>query len=71
MIDEETDQVYLTGKEVSKILGLSRSSLHRLRQSGALETYFMGGKNVLFREDNVRDLLTKRTTITKQPTEEI
>jgi excisionase family DNA binding protein len=71
MIDEESDQVYLTGKEVSKILGLSRSSLHRLRQSGALETYFMGGKNVLFREDNVRDLLTKRTTITKQPTEEI
>jgi excisionase family DNA binding protein len=71
MIDEETDQVYLTGKEVSKILGLSRSSLHRLRQSGALETYFMGGKSVLFREDNVRDLLTKRTTITKQPTEEI
>lgn len=68
MIDEETDQVYLTGKEVSKILGLSRSSLHRLRQSGALETYFMGGKSVLFREDNVRDLLTKRTTITKQPT---
>jgi excisionase family DNA binding protein len=71
MIDEESDQVYLTGKEVSKILGLSRSSLHRLRQSGALETYFMGGKSVLFREDNVRDLLTKRTTITKQPTEEI
>ena len=71
MVDEETDQVYLTGKEVSKILGLSRSSLHRLRQSGALETYFMGGKSVLFREDNVRDLLTKRTTITKQPTEEI
>jgi excisionase family DNA binding protein len=71
MIDKESDQVYLTGKEVSKILGLSRSSLHRLRQSGALETYFMGGKNVLFREDNVRDLLTKRTTITKQPTEEI
>ena len=71
MIDEETDQVYLTGKEVSKILGLSRSSIQRLRKSGALETYFMGGKSVLFREDNVRDLLTKRTTITKQPTEEI
>lgn len=71
MIDEETDQVYLTGKEVSKILGLSRATLHRLRRSGALETYFMGGRSVLFREDNVRDLLTKRTTITKQPTEEI
>ena len=68
MIDEESDQVYLTGKEVSKILGLSRSSLHRLRQSGALDTYRKGGKNVLYNAADVKELLTKRNTITKQPT---
>jgi|APGre2960657373_1045057.scaffolds.fasta_scaffold02191_5 excisionase family DNA binding protein len=68
MVDEETDQVYLTGKEVSKILGVSRDTLYRLRKSGALDTYRKGGRNVLYNAADVKELLTKRNTITKQPT---
>jgi len=68
MIDKDSDQVYLTGKEVSKILGLSTKTLYLLRKSGALETYRKGGRDILYSESNVREFLTKRNTITKQPT---
>jgi excisionase family DNA binding protein len=61
-IDEEV--VYLTGAEVSKILGLSRQTLLALRKKGALEGYSQGSK-LMYSAANVKEFLQSRTTITK------
>jgi len=66
MIEENEDSVYLTGAEVSKILGLSRQTLLALRKKGALEGYKQGSK-LLYSADNVRAFLNNRTTIIKLP----
>jgi excisionase family DNA binding protein len=66
MIEENEDSVYLTGAEVSKILGLSRQTLLALRKKGALEGYKQGSK-LLYCAENVRAFLNNRTTIIKLP----
>jgi hypothetical protein len=73
-MDEE--EVFLTGAEVSKILGLSSRTLRRLRQAGALDTYYKGVQSTthtnarpVYSATNVADFLRLRNTITKQPTQ--
>jgi excisionase family DNA binding protein len=66
-VEEDNEVVYLTGAEVSKILGLSRQTLLALRKKGALEGYKQGSK-LLYSSDNVRAFLSNRTTITKLST---
>ena len=66
-MEEDNEVVYLTGAEVSKILGLSRQTLLLLRKKGALEGYMQGSK-LLYSSDNVRAFLGNRTTITKLAT---
>jgi len=51
-MDEE--EVFLTGAEVSKILGLSSRTLRRLRQAGALDTYYKGVRSKGVRSKGVR-----------------
>ena len=67
MIEEDNEVVYLTGVEVSKILGLSRQTLLALRKKGVLEGYKQGSK-LLYSSDNVRAFLCSRSTITKLST---
>jgi len=64
LVDEE--KVYLTETEVSKILGLSRQTLLKLRKAGALDTYYQG-KKLLYDADNVKAFLVSRTEIKKHP----
>lgn len=66
MSEENEDSVYLTGVEVSKILGLSRQTLLALRKKGVLEGYKQGSK-LLYSADNVRAFLSNRTSIIKLP----
>jgi len=63
-VDE--DKVYLTVTEVSKILGLSRQTLLKLRKAGALDTYYQGNK-LRYDADNVKAFLVSRTEIKKHP----
>ena len=65
--EENNEQVFLTGAEVSKILGLSRQSLLKLRKLGTLDTYRQGGTKLMYSAANVRDFLSAKNTITKQP----
>ena len=65
---ENNEQVFLTGAEVSKILGLSRQSLLKLRKLGTLDTYLQGGKKLLYSADNVSAFLSLQSAIIKQPT---
>jgi hypothetical protein len=65
--EENNEQDFLTGAEVSKILGLSRQSLLKLRKLGTLDTYHQGGKKLLYSADNVRAFLSVKNAITKQP----
>ena len=58
------DDVFLTTDETMKILGLSRQSISRLRSTGELTTYKKGSK-YLSSEQEVRELLIKRTTVQK------
>jgi excisionase family DNA binding protein len=66
-MEKDNEVVYLTGAEVSKILGLSRQTLLALRKKGALEGYKQGS-TLLYSSDNVRAFLSNRTTITKLST---
>lgn len=60
--------VYLTSEEVSKILGVSRQTLLKLRKKGALEGFSKEGKiGILYDAEAVKTLLQARTTITKLP----
>jgi hypothetical protein len=76
-MDEE--EVFLTGAEVSKILGLSSRTLRRLRQAGALDTYYKGvrskgvtNERPVYSATNVAEFLRLKNTITKkQSTEEV
>lgn len=71
-MDEE--EVFLTGAEVSKILGLSSRTLRRLRQAGALDTYYKGAntRNLVYSSINVAEFLRLKNIITKkQSTEEV
>jgi hypothetical protein len=76
-MDEE--EVFLTGAEVSKILGLSSRTLRRLRQAGALDTYYKGVRSTIVTNErpvysatNVAEFLRLKNTITKkQPNEEV
>ena len=62
---KETEEfVYLTGAEVSKILGLSRQTLLALRKKGVLEGYSQGSK-LVYSATNVKAFLQSRTAITK------
>lgn len=71
-MDEE--EVFLTGAELSKILGVSLRTLRRLRQAGALDTYYKGAntRNLVYSSINVAEFLRLKNTITKkQSTEEV
>ena len=63
-MNENEEIVYLTGAEVSKILGLSRQTLLALRKKGVLEGYSQGSK-LVYSAANVKEFLQSRTTITK------
>lgn len=65
--EENNEQTFLTEDEVSKILGVSRQTLLKLRKVGALDTYRQGGKKLLYNADNVRAYLSVKNAITKQP----
>jgi excisionase family DNA binding protein len=65
-MEDNNEVVYLTGEEVSKILGLSRQMLLRLRKQGAIEGYKQGSK-LLYSSENIKAFLNSRTTITKLP----
>jgi len=75
------EEVFLTGAEVSKILGLSSRTLRRLRQTGALDTYYRGlysatsnNTRPVYSATNVAEFLRLKNTITKQqqqPVEEV
>lgn len=67
MSEEKNNEQFLTEAEVSKILGLSRQTLLKLRKEGALDTYRQGGKSLLYSADNVRAYLSVKNAITKQP----
>ena len=55
MLDGER---YLTGKEVSEILKVSRRTLQEYRNDGILPYILLGGK-VLYRERDLEELLEK------------
>jgi prophage antirepressor-like protein len=66
VIQEGDEKVYLTETEVSKILGLSRQTLLKIRKAGALDTYYRG-KKLLYESENVKAFLISRTEIKKHP----
>lgn len=74
-------KVFLTGKEVEKILLCSSRTLLRLRQDETLSTYHIGARakpnatkatnGIVYDADEVNALLIKRTTPTLITTEEL
>lgn len=66
MSEINNEQVFLTGTEVSKILGLSKQTLLKLRKVGALDTYTLGNSRVVYCAANVKAFLQSRVP-TKQP----
>jgi excisionase family DNA binding protein len=54
-------KAYLTNAEARDYLGLSRSTLARLRSSGALK-YSKVGSNVFYALVDIEDLLASRTS---------
>jgi len=49
---------YLTDRELSKLLNISRRSLQEYRSTGKISYYMIGGK-VLYRESEIDDLLAE------------
>mgnify|MGYP002525776128 CR=1 FL=1 len=56
--DEDDGERYLTDKEVSEILKVSRRTLQEYRNEGILPYIPLGGK-VLYRESDLKELLEK------------
>lgn len=64
----EEQIVYLTTEETSKILGVSRQTLLKLRKKGILEGFSKGGQvGIHYKAEAIKALLQSRSTITKLP----
>lgn len=63
---DNSEQVFLTGAEVSKILGLSKQTLLKLRKVGALDTYTSGNSRVVYCAENVKAFLQSRVPTKQQ-----
>lgn len=55
------NELYLTDKEISEKLRVSRSTLQRWRYSGRIPYFKIGGK-MIFRESDVQTLLEKKSS---------
>ena len=66
----EEEEVYLTTKEATALLGVSRQFLLKLRKEGKLDTYHKGEgtKNIRYSASNIEAFLLGHNKITKQPT---
>lgn len=57
MSDNTTSSEYLTVEDVLEYLGISRTTLWKLRKEGKLTTYMIGERAIRFKQKEVQQLV--------------